>query len=366
MTKKKPRFLFIDQFRGLIGVMMLLGHCNYFLNSVWHSLDPLDPFFATFGQFSLRYMGYLCAPGFLFMNGAMTWYSYQRRRKAGQGDRQAKWHLLQRGLFLVLVQITWVNSSWGGFSSFKPEHFGIIATIGLAMCCLALLANTRWQIRLAAALAAFLIHPLLLKIPYNADSWQIYPMQLLVAAGDFTKYPLIPWFGLGAMGSVLATGWLEIWKTPKKRITMTLIIGFAALAIATAIRLSRGYGNIFPFSEFFQYSFFLDQKYPPSLYHNIWFTGAVCIMMSLIMILGEIIPRLTAWLGIVGRVPLFFYAVHIGILGVFVKRMDFHYREYAVLGSFVGLAVMLVVMLPLAYWFGGVKRRSKNYLIQMI
>ncbi|MBU1948609.1 MAG: hypothetical protein KJ927_07865, partial [Candidatus Eisenbacteria bacterium] len=105
---------------------------------------------------------------------------------------------------------------------------------------------------------------------------------------------------------------------------------------------------------------------PPSLYHNIWFTGAVCIMMSLIMILGEIIPRLTAWLGIVGRVPLFFYAVHIGILGVFVKRMDFHYREYAVLGSFVGLAVMLVVMLPLAYWFGGVKRRSKNYLIQMI
>ena len=80
----RQRFEFIDQFRGLIGVMMALGHSNYYFNAAWLSLDPLDPFFDNFGQFVLRYMGYLCAPGFLMMNGAMMSYAYWRRIAAGE------------------------------------------------------------------------------------------------------------------------------------------------------------------------------------------------------------------------------------------------------------------------------------------
>ena len=68
---KKERFVFIDRFRGLVGVMMALGHSSYYFNAVWKSLDPLDPFFGSFGQFALRYMGYLCAPGFLMMKWAI-------------------------------------------------------------------------------------------------------------------------------------------------------------------------------------------------------------------------------------------------------------------------------------------------------
>ena len=73
-----------------------------------------------------------------------------------------------------------------------------------------------------------------------------------------------------------------------------------------------------------------------------------------------------AKIGIVGRVPLFYYCVHIAILGVFSKRLDLYYRKGDVAETFIGLAVMILVMFPLAIWFGGVKRRSKNYLIQMI
>ena len=40
-------------------------------NSAWLSLDPIDPFFDTTPQFLIRYMGYLCAPGFLMMNGRL-------------------------------------------------------------------------------------------------------------------------------------------------------------------------------------------------------------------------------------------------------------------------------------------------------
>lgn len=366
--KKKERFVFIDQFRGLVGIMMALGHSSYYFNSVWKSLDPLDPFFANFGQFALRYMGYLCAPGFLMMNGAMTWYSYSRRRKSGATDWQAKWHLIQRGLFLVLVQITWVNSSWGGFTRLRLGHLGIIACIGLSMCFLALISNTNWKVRLSVGLGAFLVHPFLLQIAYDPDiMWQRILMQTFVDSGDWNKYPVIPWFGLATMGSVMATGWLEIWKTPKERIWKTIAIAVPTFGLATLVRMGRGFGNIVPFSDIFHYSFFLDQKYPPSLYHNLWFFGSVIMAMAIvIMVIGGAIPWLTRWLGTIGKVPLFFYCIHIGVLGVLSKRFGLFYREGEVWASLIGWVLLVLAMYPLAVWFSRLKARSKNYLVRMI
>jgi len=363
----RQRFHFIDQFRGLVGVMMLLGHSNYYFNYIWKEFDPLNPLFPGFGQFALRYMGYLCAPGFLMMNGAMVWWAYTRRISRNVPDRVARWHLIQRGLFLVLVQITWVNSSWSGFARFHPGHLGIIACIGISMIFLTFLIHLRWQIRLAAALVLFVGHALLLRVSYDAGvTWQRLLMQTFVDSGDWNKYPVLPWFGLATMGSVMATGWLSAWKTTGRRVTMSLAIGIASIVLATIVRLGRGFGNIWPFHEFGHYSFFLDQKYPPSLYHNLWFFGSVVICVSVIMLLGAWKPRIPSPLGIVGRVPLFFYGVHIAILGVFVKRIGIYYHEGAVAASLVGWALMLVVMMPLAAWFGGVKRRSKNYLVRLI
>jgi fucose 4-O-acetylase-like acetyltransferase len=86
----------------------------------------------------------------------------------------------------------------------------------------------------------------------------------------------------------------------------------------------------------------------------------------LIHALGSMIPRLLEPLGVVGRVPLFFYCVHIGILGVFSKRLGIYYRQGEVLASLVGLAILLALMLPLAKWFEGLKRRSTNPLIRLI
>jgi uncharacterized membrane protein len=367
VSEGNRRFHFIDQFRGLVGVMMLLGHSSYYFNSIWTQLDPLDPLFGSYGQFALRYMGYLCAPGFLMMNGAMVWYSYTRRRAAGRSDANAKWHLLQRGLFLVLVQVLWVNSSWSGFASFRPGHLGIIACIGISMCLLTLVVNTRWQLRLALALVLFGVHPLLLRIPYDPHSgWEKIVMQTFVDSGEFNKYPVIPWLGMALMGSVMAVGWLGSWKTTRRSVLMSLGIAAVAMALATVVRLGGGYGNITPFSDFGHYSFFLDQKYPPSLYHVLWFFGAVVAGVAVIQLIGRIAPQLPRPLGMIGRVPLFFYCVHIAILGIFSKRLDIYYREGGVTASLVGLLIMLVVMLPLTAWFGGVKRRSRNYIIKMI
>ena len=367
LQHKKQRFQFIDQFRGFIGVLMLLGHCSYYLNSVWKQLDPIDPFFSSWEQFALRYAGYLCAPGFLMMAGAMVWWSFHRRVEKGSQKKHARWHLIQRGLFLIIVQITWVNSSWGGFSEFRPWHLGIIASIGTSVILLVGIIDLKWYIRLAIGASFLIIHPFLLKINYNTEiDWQRLLIQTFVDAGEFNKYPVIPWFALSVLGSVMASGWLHYWKSYKKKFYSGLTIAVSVFVLAAAIRMMRGFGNISPFSEFGSYSFFLDQKYPPSLFMSLWFFAAVVLGVSIFIGISKVSSKILTIFTIPGKVPLFFYSVHLAILGIFVKRMDFFYREAGIIETLIGTLAMLAIMLPLCHWFYGIKRKSNNYFIKMI
>jgi uncharacterized membrane protein len=362
----KERFLFIDQFRGLIGVMMALGHSNEYFNHLWYHFKFLDPTFPNGAQFGLRYMGYLCAPGFLIMNGAMVYWAFKRRLNRGDSTWHARWDFIQRGLFLILVQLVWVNSSWGGFTRLRLDHFGIIATIGSSMILLSFMINWKWWLRLSLAAVIYFIYPLILKIPYNSETWVHIPMEMFFYSGKFNLYPILPWFAMALAGSVMAHFWFESWQTNSERSTKSMLIGLGLVALAVVFRLGRGYGNIFPYSEVFTWSFFLDQKYPASLTHMLWFTGEVIFFVGLFCRIGMHTAVLKP-LGVVGRVPLFFYAAHIPILALLTKRFGiFPYREHAVIGSFVGWIGLLIVMYPLAIWFGRVKRRSNNKLIKMI
>ncbi len=346
---------------------MLVDHCSYFLNSLWLHFNPFDPLFDSWGQFALRYVSYLCAPGFLMMNGAMVWWAYHRKIKQGIADWTVRRQLIQRGLFLILLQITWVNSSWGGFSSFNPWHFGIISCIGLSMILQTSIVNLRLQYQLVIALAILAIHPLLLNIPYDPEVWwEQALMQTFIDAGKFNKYPLLPWFAMAIIGSVLARGWLISWKTDKKRIQMGLSITAGAIILAVLIRMLGGYGNIFPFSDFGTYSFFFDQKYPPSIYFSLWFIGIVILSISIFIAVAKVAPKLLTIFDVAGKVPLFFYGMHIAILGIFSKRLGLFYREGDVITTLIGVVVMMMIMLPLSKWFYGVKCHSKNFLIRML
>jgi uncharacterized membrane protein len=363
----KPRFDYIDQFRGLVVVLMLLDHCSYYFNAVWDQVDPMDPLFDSWAQFALRYSSYLCAPGFLMMAGAMVWWSYHQRTAKGLTDWAARWQIIQRGLFLILLQVTWVNSSWGGFSEFKPGHLGIIACIGISLILLTLLIRFHWLVQLVTGLLILAVHPLLLNIPYDpAVKWQEALMQTFIDAGEFNKYPVFPWAGLALLGSAMAHGWLGTWKTDRQRIAWSAGIGVAAIVLSLLIRMGRGYGNIFPYSEIGSYSFFFDQKYPQSLFLSFWTFGWSLVCIAGFIALNKVVPQLLIVFTIPGRVPLFFYGLHIAILGIFVKRMDLFYRDGGVKETLIGFVVMMIVMIPLCIWFYKVKRKSGNWIVRMI
>ena len=367
---RRLRFAFIDEFRGLVGIMMALGHAQYYMNAAWLSFDPIDPFFDNTAQFALRYMGYLCAPGFLVMNGAMVYWAFLRRRKKGMSRGRATWDFVQRGLFLVAVQWLWVNQSWSGFGRFAGAHLGIIATIGISMVLVALIVHWKWWQRLAVAAACVVVHPLLLKIPYDHGSWVHYPMQFFVDAGDFNKYPLIPWFALACVGSVMAHFWFTAWtdrRRPDERAHKSMLVGLVLVLLAWGLRdWGVSYANLFPSEGWFTDSFFLVQKYPPSVTHQFWFAGAVIFMVGLFAWIDHRWPVLRP-LAVVGRVPLFYYCVHIPILAIVFRRLEWlPYHAGGVVDSLLVWFGLLAVMAPLAIWFGRVKRRSKNWFIRMI
>ena len=346
---------------------MLVDHCSYYLNSIWKYLDPFDPLFASWGQVALRYVSYLCAPGFLIINGAMVWWSYYRKKNKGDSDWSIRRQIIQRGFFLVLLQMTWVNSSWSGFNSFNPWHLGIIACIGISMILQSFILNFRWEIQLVLASLILIIHPLLLNIPYDTnDIWSTALMQTFIDAGKFNKYPVLPWYALALLGSVMAHGWFKVWNTDKKRILWSLGIGVATLIIAIVIRMARGYGNVFPFSDFGSYSFFFDQKYPPSLFFSLWFFGCSIVVIGIITAVNKLLPKLFLIFDIAGKVALFFYCMHIAILGIFSKRIGFFYREGDVATTLIGVVIMMIIMVPLSQWFYKVKSRSKNFIIKML
>jgi uncharacterized membrane protein len=130
------------------------------------------------------------------------------------------------------------------------------------------------------------------------------PGKLLIA------YPLLPWFAVMALGYVLAAAFA--WPAEKRR--RVFVIGGAAAALAfVALRWANGYGEPRPWSAqrstaLTVASFFNVTKYPPSLQFLLMTLGPVVAILALVEQARGPVAR---WLAVYGRVPLFYYTVHI-------------------------------------------------------
>jgi uncharacterized membrane protein len=225
----------------------------------------------------------------------------------------------------------------------------------------------RWPFRLGIGVGLSIAQAFLIRIPYNqADTFQEALMQTWIDAGSFNVYPVLPWFALAALGSVMAEGWFLGWQTSRKRTLATIVIGLSSIGVGTILRLLNGFGNTFSYDAFGTFSFFLIQKYPPNVVHNFWVFGGICLWSGLFIALGDRLKTLLNPLRVYGSVPLFFYMMHILILAIFAKRLNLFYREGGGLAVVLGFFGLLLVMYPLCKAFGKLKSSTKNPIIKMI
>ena len=198
----------------------------------------------------------------------------------------------------------------------------------------------------------------------------------------FVVYPLIPWIGVMACG--YAFGALLRQEQAKRRTTV-LWIGLGLVIAFVALRALNVYGDPRPWSTQTTavrtaLSFLDCSKYPPSLLYLLMTLGPSIILLALF---DRKLGALSKPFIVIGRVPLFFYVLHLPLihgLAVFFAYLRHGYAGaiwvgpvFATDGSGLppnygyglltvyGIWILVVALLyPLCHWFAALKQRRRD------
>jgi uncharacterized membrane protein len=301
----------IDIIRGAVMVLMALDHVR-----VYSGLPAGGP---TPGIFFTRWVTHFCAPAFVFLSGTSA-YLAGRKRDTGELAR----FLAIRGVILVLLELTVVRFFWTFNFELTALLAGVIWAIGWSMIILALLVRLPLVATAVVGLAIIVLHnmsDILLAgegAPGGLPSWL---WQVMYGGGPiggneggailFVLYSLIPWVGVMAAG--YAFGSIVVLE-PARRRRLCLSIGLGATAIFIVVRGVDGYGNPSPWqgSRLPPVLAFLNPaKYPASLDFLLMTLGPTIALMPLLENARGAISRM---LTVFGRVPLFYYLLHIPLI----------------------------------------------------
>jgi uncharacterized membrane protein len=386
--KIRPRLDSVDLLRGTVMALMALDHTRDFFSNITH--DPLDLKQTFPALFLVRWITHYCAPVFVFLAGTGACLSMTR----GRTTRDLSWYLVSRGLWLVVLELTYVN--WCGWAFDVSLHwFGgsVIWAIGWSMVALAGLVWLPVSAVTSFGVAMILLHNAFDGVkPGSFGAWAGL-WQILHAGGVFelapgvkfgAGYPLIPWIGVMAAGY----GFGSLWKRgDAERRSWLLKLGFALTSLFVLVRATNFYGDPTPWSSqksglFTLFSFLHCEKYPPSLCYLLMTLGpAICILAWY----ERGTPVLMKPLLVFGRVPLFYYLLHLPLIhgmavGVNLLRFgraDWLYGFQPALvtsppepppGAGFGLAgvfffwlLALVLLYPVCRWFAVLKQRRKDW-----
>ena len=379
-ARTRVRLQAIDMLRGLVIVLMALDHVRDYFTDV--RFDPLDLTQTSEALFMTRWITHFCAPIFIFLAGVSAWLVSRRLSRA-----ELTRFLITRGVWLVLLELTVITFAWTfNFRYDIGLILQVIWAIGVSMILLALLV--RLPLPWIAAFAVLLIagHNLLDGIEAAtfgaaAPLWAILHVQQPIAIG-FVHYPLIPWVGVMALGYVMG-GLFEL--EPARRRMLLLVMGSAMLLAFVALRLANGYGDPHPWTPqstltFTVLSFLKVHKYPPSLLYVLMTLGPALVLLAVFETRRGPLAQVFQ---VFGRVPLFFYVLHIvlahalaGLVALwagygtsvltgffFDFPREWGYGLPVVYGVWL---VVLALLYPLCRWFAEVKRRRSDWWLSYL
>jgi uncharacterized membrane protein len=309
-----PRIGSIDALRGLVMLLMLVDHVRDFFYLHHQVRDPMDLAATDPGLFWSRAASHLCAPVFVLLTGLSASLYAEKH-----GDRaRASAFLLQRGLILMLIEVTLVNVAWT--RSLLPPilYLQVIWAIGVSMIALAGLLWLPRAALIGVALVIVLGHNLLTPLVFVPGEpgytlWAILHQRGFIDlpwSMARTSYPVLPWIGVIAAGYALGPWFADPAPLRRRRL---LGLGAAALAGFTILRGLNGYGEPVPWQigatwDATLMGFLNLTKYPPSACFLLATLGLGFVGLAA---LEAVPPRRLGWLGTFGGVPLFFYVAHL-------------------------------------------------------
>ena len=370
----------IDILRGLVMVLMALDHVRDFFTDA--RFDPLDLSQASGPLFLTRWITHFCAPIFVFLAGVSAYLTGRRCTRA-----ELSRFLFTRGLWLVVLEVTLMSLVWT--FNVRYEHglfLQVIWAIGVSMIVLAALVHLPLRAIATFSIVIILGHNLLDGIePQSLGAWA--PLwSLLHVQGPiphaFVAYPLIPWIAVMSLGYCVGA---QFELAPQQRTQRFIYFGAASLTVFVLLRTTNLYGD--PADWSLQsttlhtlLSFVNVQKYPPSLQYLLLTLGTAFLLLAT---LESARSKFSEVLRTFGRIPLFFYVLHIALahLAAGIIALATGYGTALLSDDFMSipeqwgfglpvvyLAWLLVVatLYPACRWFAAVKRRRDDWWLSYL
>ncbi|HUP61928.1 MAG TPA: heparan-alpha-glucosaminide N-acetyltransferase domain-containing protein [Thermoanaerobaculia bacterium] len=305
---QRDRFPAIDIVRGAVMVLMAIDHVRVYAGVPAGGPSP--------GIFFTRWVTHFCAPAFVFLAGTAA---FLYGRNVASRTALAKF-LLIRGLWLVLLELTLLRFFWT--FNFDYAHFtfaGVIWVIGWSMVVLAALVYLPVPLIAAIGVAIIFGHNAIgeiespsrfLQVLYTGGFFELGGLQVVVL------YTLIPWIGVMAAG--YAFGAIVTMPADSRR-RWCIAIGLAAIVLFVILRVSAIYGDPRPWPPPpgspmpKALAFIATAKYPASLLFLLMTLGPTILVLPF---LENARNRVAQWLAVFGRVPFFYYILHIPLIHV--------------------------------------------------
>ena len=364
----------LDIVRGAVMVLMAIDHVR-----VYAGLPAGGP---TAGIFFTRWVTHFCAPAFAFLAGTGA---FLYGRKLGDLHQLAR-YLVTRGALLVLLELTLNRLAWSFSLDFTSLVLaGVIWMLGWCLILLAGLVRFRPKtvgtIGVAVILFQQLFHfvPRVLPEPLQSSVgwiWDfIYPAGLEPPAALSILYVIVPWIGVMAAGYAFGA---IVTRDPADRRRLCLRIGLSATAlyvVFVAVFLLFGPAPDDAAPKIF--GALNPPKYPASQPFLLMTLGPT---IALLPFLENARGRVAGVLTTFGRVPMFYYllhipAIHVAALVVTLVREGSVHPEWYVHAPYTSVpaghqwsltllyivwALVVAVLYVACRWYAGVKARHPN------
>lgn len=319
------RIASIDIIRGVVMVLMAIDHVRVY--------GGVPAGGVSAAIFFTRWITNFCAPAFVFLAGTSA-YLYGRKHT------DVSRFLVTRGIWFVLVDVTVLRVLWTFNFNFRQYMAAnVIWCIGWSMIILAGLRKLPLRVVAAIALVVIFGHNLLdgvagglgqsLGDDWIGNLWRVLylgffasPVRLPGGAPLAVLYVLVPWFAVMAAGYAFGA---IVTMEPARRNRLCLTIGLGAIALFLVLRGFNLYGDPGPWSSPGPptpngrpqlpalLSFLNTTKYPASLLFLLMTLGPT---IALIPFLEKARGPVARFMTVFGKVPFFFYLLHIPLIHV--------------------------------------------------
>lgn len=383
----------IDILRGAIMIIMALDHTRDFLHSAALSFSPEDLSRTTAAIFFTRWITHFCAPVFMLTAGLGAFLMALRCGNTGELSK----FLWTRGLWLVILELTVVRLAMYFNYDYSFTIITVLWALGGSMIALAAMVHLPRRVLVIVSGGLILFHNLADRITAASFGkaawvWNLLHQPGLIKLGGvaiLVAYPLIPWIGVMAAGYCL--GPVFLWE-PDRRRRFLLKLGLGLTAGFILVRALNIYGDPVPWSTQSSAvttlcSFLKCMKYPPSLDFLLMTLGPAIAVLGLLdpMRLSNAHPLL-----IFGRVPLFYFVIHLFVIHGLAVLLSYRRYGAAALGYttlpgmsmsgtafppdygfslwavYIAWIAIVAGMYPACRWFVGVKQRRHDWWLSYL